>query len=111
MQLLLRFEDLRTQGLVQTWTTLNRWIDELGFPSGRLIGRNRVWTEAEVLAWIESQPTGKAKLRGRAKKLAAPPENVKPGPSVGAEGTGLGLTNSLSTSRNIGSDPKSQEAA
>ena len=102
MQLLLRFEDLRSQGLVQTWTTLNRWIDELGFPSGRLIGRNRVWTEAEVLAWIESQPTGKAKLRGRAKKLAAPPENVKPGPSVGAERTGLELTNS---------DPESQEAA
>ena len=111
MQLLLRFEDLRTQGLVQTWTTLNRWIDKLGFPSGRLIGRNRVWTEAEVLAWIESQPIGKAKLRGRAKKLAAPPENVKPGPSVGAEGTGLELTNSLSTSRNTGTDAKSQEAA
>jgi predicted DNA-binding transcriptional regulator AlpA len=69
MQLLLRFEDLRTQGLVQTWTTLNRWIDELGFPPGRIIGRNRVWTEAEVSEWIEGRPSAKLPLKGRAKDL------------------------------------------
>lgn len=65
------FDDLRSRRLVTTWTTLNRWIVEDGFPPGRLIGRNRVWTEAEVSAWIESRPTGKATLRGRAKHLAA----------------------------------------
>jgi hypothetical protein len=67
--LLLRFDDLRKQGLVQTWTTLNRWIDELGFPAGRIIGRNRVWTEAEVSQWIEDRPSGRLPLRGRAKQL------------------------------------------
>jgi excisionase family DNA binding protein len=34
-----------------------------------------------------------------------------PSPSVGAEGTGRALTNSLSTLRSTGSDPESQEAA
>jgi hypothetical protein len=45
-----RFEDLRAQGIVLTWTTLNKWIDERGFPPGRMIGRFRTWTAAEVLA-------------------------------------------------------------
>jgi predicted DNA-binding transcriptional regulator AlpA len=62
----LRFEDLRTLGIVQTWTSLNKWIDERGFPPGRIIGRFRTWTQAEVMAWIERQPTTKAKRRGAA---------------------------------------------
>jgi hypothetical protein len=63
---LLRFEDLRAQGIVQTWTSLNKWIDERGFPPGRIIGRFRTWTVAEVMAWVERQPTKKAKRRGAA---------------------------------------------
>ena len=41
---LLRFKDLGEPdlGLVNTWTTLNRWIEQEGFPPGRLIGRDRV---------------------------------------------------------------------
>jgi predicted DNA-binding transcriptional regulator AlpA len=63
---LLRFEDLRVLGVVQTWTSLNKWIDEKGFPPGRIIGRFRTWTAAEVMAWIEAQPSTKAKRRGAA---------------------------------------------
>jgi hypothetical protein len=66
-----RFEDLRAQGIVQTWTTLNKWIDEKGFPPGRIIGRFRTWTAAEVLAWIERQPADKIPLRGFAKQRAS----------------------------------------
>jgi hypothetical protein len=65
-----RFDDLRAQGIVLTWTTLNKWIDERGFPPGRMIGRFRTWTAAEVLAWIERQPTDKIPLRGFAKRRA-----------------------------------------
>lgn len=57
---LLRFKDLREQRIVRTWTTLNDWIDNRGFPPGCMIGRFRTWTEAEVLAWIERQPSDKA---------------------------------------------------
>jgi predicted DNA-binding transcriptional regulator AlpA len=65
---LLHFEDLRAKRVVQTWTTLNKWIDERGFPPGRILGRFRTWTEAEVMAWIEAQPSTKASRRGFAKQ-------------------------------------------
>ena len=68
---LLRFEDLREQRIVRTWTTLNHWIDTRGFPPGRMIGRHRTWTEAEVMAWIECQPQDKRALRGAVKRRAA----------------------------------------
>ena len=58
--------------IVQTWTTLNRWIDTKGFPPGRIIGRHRAWTEAEVFAWIEAQPADKAPPKG----AIAQPEKV-----------------------------------
>ena len=61
---LLRFDDLARLGIVSTWTSLNKWIDERGFPPGRIIGRFRTWTTAEVMSWIERQPTTKAKRRG-----------------------------------------------
>jgi hypothetical protein len=69
---LLRFKDLgdKPLELVTTWTTLNRWIKQEGFPRGRRIGRDRVWLEDEVLAWVADRPTDKAMLRGRAKHLA-----------------------------------------
>ena len=57
-------------GIVRTWQTLNKWIDERGFPPGRMIGRFRTWTAADVMAWVESQPTSKIEPRGIAKQLA-----------------------------------------
>jgi predicted DNA-binding transcriptional regulator AlpA len=67
---LLRFQDLREQRIVRTWTTLNNWIDHRSFPPGRMIGKHRLWTEAEVLAWIERQPQAKLEPRGCAKGRA-----------------------------------------
>jgi hypothetical protein len=71
---LMRYEDLRASGIVKTWHTLNQWIDERGFPPGRMIGRFRTWTQAEVMAWVEVQPTGKIEPRGAAKRLASKTE-------------------------------------
>jgi hypothetical protein len=65
---LLFFEDLRAKRIVRTWTTLNKWVDERGFPPGRILGRFRVWTEAEVMRWIEAQPSDKATHRGFLKR-------------------------------------------
>ncbi len=65
------FEDLRSKRIVRTWTTLNKWIDTRGFPPGRILGRFRVWTEAEVMAWIEAQPYEKQKPRGFLKQKVA----------------------------------------
>ena len=61
---LLHFEDLRAERIVRTRTTLDKWIREQGFPCGRIVGRNRVWLEAEVLAWIEARPSDRAPLKG-----------------------------------------------
>jgi hypothetical protein len=60
------FADLRAMRIVGTYNTLNKWIDERGFPAGRMIGKRRHWTPAEVMAWIERQPTakGRAPFRG-----------------------------------------------
>jgi predicted DNA-binding transcriptional regulator AlpA len=67
-----RYPDLCELGLVNNWTTLNNWIAKRGFPPGHMVGRCRVWTEREVFAWIESQPTeNKAPLKGIAKKAKA----------------------------------------
>jgi hypothetical protein len=65
---LLFFDDLRRQRIVQTWTTLNRWIDEKGFPPGHMLGRHRTWTPEEVMRWIEAQPSAKIEPRGVAKR-------------------------------------------
>ena len=63
----LRFRDLKAQGVVSNWVTLNNWIDEKGFPPGRLIGANtRVWDEAEVVAWLEAQPINRKSVPFRA---------------------------------------------
>jgi hypothetical protein len=67
---LLRFDDLREQEICKTWHSLNRWIDERGFPPGRMIGRFRMWTVGEVMDWVAAQPSCKTQLRGVAKRLA-----------------------------------------
>ncbi len=45
----LRFSDLKTRGVVNNRTTLQRWIATQGFPPGFLLGPStRVWTEREI---------------------------------------------------------------
>ncbi len=45
----LRFSDLKTRGVVNNRTTLQRWIATQGFPPGFLLGPStRVWTEKEI---------------------------------------------------------------
>jgi predicted DNA-binding transcriptional regulator AlpA len=76
---LLFFEDLVQRRLVKTWTTLNRWIDQEGFPPGRLIGRNRVWTEAEVWAWIgPAPPASRSYAEGLSSSSRAKPHDHQP---------------------------------
>lgn len=56
----LRFRDLKTRGIVTNWVTLNSWINNQGFPPGRLIGPNcRVWAESDVVTWLESRPSAR----------------------------------------------------
>ena len=61
---------LPVTGDPRNWTTLNRRIDKEGFPPGRLVGRKRVWTEAEIQRWLETRPSAKVPLRGCAKRAA-----------------------------------------
>jgi len=45
----LRYKHLEEKGIVNNWTTLQRWIRDGHFPPGRMIGPNsRAWTESEV---------------------------------------------------------------
>ena len=54
----LRFRDLKARGLVTNWVTLRNWIDNEGFPAGKLAGPNtRLWDEPDVAAWLASRPT------------------------------------------------------
>jgi len=61
---LLRFADLRARGIVKNWPTLQRWIENEGFPAGRLLGPNtRCWTEVEIAQWIDTRPTDRIDLK------------------------------------------------
>jgi hypothetical protein len=71
MTTLLRFADLRERKIVETHTTLARWIAQEGFPPGFMVGPNtRAWREADVDAWIASRPVKNTNLRGFAKRVA-----------------------------------------
>jgi hypothetical protein len=60
----LRFEDLKARRIVENWTTLRNRIKKSGFPPGRMIGPNaRAWTENEVEAWLDRQPTARKPYR------------------------------------------------
>jgi hypothetical protein len=71
-----RFRTLQARGIVDNFVTLTRWIQECGFPPGRLLGPNvRAWTEDEVAKWLESRPTDRSTLLaprkvGRPRKTA-----------------------------------------
>ena len=70
----------RTRTLRRSNPLLTAWICDRGFPPGHLVGRCRMWTAKEVLAWIESQPAknseppvakrAKAKCKARAGGVA-----------------------------------------
>src|SRR5688572_27024539 len=63
-KVLWRFGDLKSRGIVNNWPTLYRWIEQQGFPPGRLIGPNsRAWNPQDVLSWIEAQPVPEKRLR------------------------------------------------
>lgn len=57
---LLRYADLKERGVVRSRMTLARWTASEGFPPGRLLSPScRVWTEAEVAAWLASRPVAR----------------------------------------------------
>ncbi len=59
--ILLRFADLKARGFVRNRTTLSRWIRKLDFPPGIMMGVNtRVWTEAEIEAWLAERARASA---------------------------------------------------
>ena len=70
MQMVLAFPDLRAAGIVQSRTTLNKMIDERGFPPGRIVANRRIWTSVEILDWLHAQPSEKLALKGYAKDVA-----------------------------------------
>jgi predicted DNA-binding transcriptional regulator AlpA len=72
--MILHREDLAK--LVKSEMTLTKYINEKGFPAGRIIANRRVWTEREVLAWVEKQPqekSAKSVSGGLARMKAHPP--------------------------------------
>jgi hypothetical protein len=72
MTTLLRFRDLKDRGIVNSWPQLKRLIALHDFPKGRLLSPNtRIWTDAEIDAWIASRPIDGNPLRGAAKAKKA----------------------------------------
>jgi hypothetical protein len=64
----LRFQDLKTRGIIGSWPLLRRRIEHDGFPTGIMLGANtRAWLESEVDAWLASRPTAGPEPRGAAK--------------------------------------------
>jgi predicted DNA-binding transcriptional regulator AlpA len=54
----LRMKQLSELGISKSYPDLNNKITRYGFPQGRYLGANtRVWTEDEVMAWLDSRPT------------------------------------------------------
>lgn len=49
------FDELVEMGVVKNRTTLSRWVRDLEFPAGTMLGPNtRRWREkADIGAWIE----------------------------------------------------------
>ena len=56
----LRFADLKSIGIANSWAQLKKLQDRHGFPAGRLLS-------PEVNQWLDRRPVEKAPLRGRAK--------------------------------------------
>jgi predicted DNA-binding transcriptional regulator AlpA len=70
---LLRFKDLQRLGVTASWAGLRNLQDHQSFPLGKLLGPStRVWTAAEVNAWLASRPTDSSEhTKTRAAKSVA----------------------------------------
>jgi hypothetical protein len=68
----LRFNDLKSRGIVTNWVTLRHWINKRGFPPGRRVGNTRLWAEPEVATWLSGLPAD-TKPWNRALAVAPPP--------------------------------------
>ena len=50
---IIRFTDLKREGIVNNRATLSRWIKKCDFPCGFLLGPNsRRWYEHEIDEWL-----------------------------------------------------------
>jgi hypothetical protein len=57
LPVLLRFKDLQERGIAKSREQLSKIQEKYGFPLGRWMTPNvRVWTEEDVLTWLESRP-------------------------------------------------------
>jgi predicted DNA-binding transcriptional regulator AlpA len=55
-----RFRHIRAAGIADSYTALDRLINDHGFPGGRLISPNvRVWTVEEIESWLANRPTAR----------------------------------------------------
>jgi hypothetical protein len=53
----LSFADLVDEGIVDNWQTLKNWQQQLGFPRGKLFGKNsRRFDRVSINRWIMSRP-------------------------------------------------------
>jgi hypothetical protein len=75
LRTLLRMKDLTSYG-INNWPSLKRRVLNDNFPAGVYVGKSRCWDLEDCERWWKGRPS------------AAPPDIVKPGPSVDAEGTG-----------------------
>jgi len=58
MTKLLRFNDLKSRGVVSNWVQLRRMINLYDFPPGIKLGPNSTaWNAEAVESWIASRPT------------------------------------------------------
>jgi predicted DNA-binding transcriptional regulator AlpA len=56
MTVYLRFKELKARNIVRNHTTLQRWIEERGFPPGIWPGpKTHLWAEDEIEAWLAAQ--------------------------------------------------------
>jgi hypothetical protein len=68
----LRFSDLKERNIVTNWVTLRNWIENEGFPAGKLAGPNsRIWNEPDVAAWLDSRPSAPKAAPRRRSHVAA----------------------------------------
>ena len=79
-KIVVRFNDIKNQGVVKTWGEIQKLIDEQDFPEGfRPTKFTRAWFQEDIDAWLRSRPSasdvkpplrGWARQRSEARKLA-----------------------------------------
>jgi hypothetical protein len=74
----LRFNDLKARGIVRNRMTLRSWINDRGFPPGRMVANTRLWAEPDIAAWLAGLPldtkqTPRGRVRSRKSRATEPP--------------------------------------